>query len=164
MLENKLRAKIILWQVLFLVCNHLLKWKSFPFRWRVVQICIYLCTVWFSIIPSNQFFPFQSACLGQMKHSGPRTELLRYLNFLPGVTCIPFEFPYIHCKPHRHVPTQRIWFLRFFVLKTDIHFAHFGLELGVVFERKKRRVSTYLSFQFQLKNKKEKETFANSLT
>ena len=99
-----------------------------------------------------------------MKHSGPRTELLRYLDFLPGVTCIPFEFPYIHCKPHRHVPTQRIWFLRFFVLKTDIHFAHFGLELGVVFERKKRRVSTYLSFQFQLKNKKEKETFANSLT
>ena len=87
-----------------------------------------------------------------MKHSGPRKELLRYLDFfLPGVTCIPFEFPYIHCKPHRHVPTQRIWFLRFFVLKTDIHFAHFGLELGVVFEGKKRRVSTYLSFQFQIK-------------
>ena len=34
----------------------------------IVQICIYLCTVWFSIIPSNQFFPFQSACLGQMKY------------------------------------------------------------------------------------------------
>ena len=61
-------SEIILWQVLFLVCNHLLKWKSFPFRWRVVQICIYLCTVWFSIIPSNQFFPFQRAYLGQMKH------------------------------------------------------------------------------------------------
>ena len=60
-------------------------------------------------------------------------------------------FPYIHCKPHRHVPAQRIWFLRFFGLKTGIHFAHFGLELGLVFEGKKRRVSTYLSFQFQIK-------------
>ena len=152
MLENKLRAKIILRQVLFLVCNHLLKWKSFPFRLltRVVQICVYHCVVWFSIIPSNQFFPFQSTCLGQMKHSGPRTELLRYLDFLPGVTCIPFEFPYIHCKPHRHVPTQRIWFLRFFVLKTDIHFAHFGLEL-------KRQIRAYTTF-FSLENHSQFQT------
>ena len=63
-------------------------------------------------------------------HSGPRKELLRYLDFSQGL------FPYIHCKPHRHVPTQRIWFLRFFGLKTGIHFAHFGLELGMVFEGK----------------------------
>ena len=47
--------------------------------------------------------------------------------------------------------TQRIWFLHFFGLKMGIYFAHFGLELGVVFEGKKRRVSTYLSFQFQIK-------------
>ena len=153
MLENKLRAKIILWQVLFLVCNHLLKWKSFPFRLltRVVQICVYLCVVWFQYHPFKSILSF-SKCMSRPNeafrgHSGPRTELLRYLDFLPGV--IPW--PYIHCKPHRHVPAQRIWFLRFFGLKPGIHFAHFGLELGVVFERKKRRVSTYLSFQFQIK-------------
>ena len=39
-------------------------------------------------------------------------------------------------KPHRYVPPKRIWFLRFFGLKTSIHFAPFGLELGVVFEEK----------------------------
>ena len=54
-------------------------------------------------------------------HSGPRTELLRYLDFLP----------YIHRKPHRYVPPKRIWFLRFFGLKTGIHFAPSGLELRV---------------------------------
>ena len=36
---------------------------------------------------------------------------------------------------HRYVPTQRIWFLGLFGLKTGMHFAHFGLELGMVFER-----------------------------
>ena len=41
-------------------------------------------------------------------------------------------------------------FCVFFGLKTGIHFAHFGMELGMVFEGKKRRVSTYLSFQFQI--------------
>ena len=54
---------------------------------------------------------------------GPRTKFLRYLDFLPGN--IPL-----------YVPTQRIWFLHFFGLKTGIHFAHFGLELGMVFEGK----------------------------
>ena len=39
--------------------------------------------------------------------------------------------PYIS---HIDVPPQRVWFLRRFSLKTGIHFAHFGLELGMVFE------------------------------
>ena len=35
---------------------------------------------------------------------------------------------------YRHVPSQRVWFLPRFWPKTDIDFAHFGLELGMVFE------------------------------
>ena len=128
-----------MWQVLFLVCNHLLKWKSFPFRWRVVQICIYLCTVWFSIIPSNQFFPFQSACLGQMKHlEGTQA---RGQNFSDTWILSLGIFPWIHCKPHRYVPPQRIWFLRFFGLKTGITLCSFWFGIGYGFRGKKRRIT-----------------------
>ena len=66
----------------------------------------------------------------------PADGTFKILGFSSRGYIIPFEFPYIYCKPHRHVPTQRIWFLRFFVLKTGIHFARFGLGLGVVFEEK----------------------------
>ena len=39
------------------------------------------------------------------------------------------------CKPYRYVPPHRVGFLRRFGLKTGlIHFAHFGLESGRVFE------------------------------
>ena len=38
-------------------------------------------------------------------------------------------------KPYKYVPLQRVWFLGLFGLKTGIHFAHFGLESGMVFER-----------------------------
>ena len=59
--------------------------------------------------------------------AGPRTEFVRYLDFLPGDISL--------YEPYRYVPPQRVWFLRFFgLLKTDIHFAHFGLEWGMVFE------------------------------
>ena len=37
-------------------------------------------------------------------------------------------------KPYRHVPPHRVGFLRRFGLKTGIHFTHFCLELGMVFE------------------------------
>ena len=37
-------------------------------------------------------------------------------------------------KPYRYVTPHRVWFLRRFGLKTSIHFAHFGLESGMVFE------------------------------
>ena len=37
-------------------------------------------------------------------------------------------------KPCRYVPPQRVGFLHLFGLKTGIDFAHFGLELGMVFE------------------------------
>ena len=35
-----------------------------------------------------------------------------------------------------YVPPQKVWFLNRFDLKTEIpvHFAHFGMELGMVFE------------------------------
>ena len=37
-------------------------------------------------------------------------------------------------KPHRYVLHQRVGFFRRFDLKTDIHFAHFGLESGMFFK------------------------------
>ena len=37
-------------------------------------------------------------------------------------------------KPYKYVPPHRVGFLRRFGLKTGIHFAHFGLESGTVFE------------------------------
>ena len=37
-------------------------------------------------------------------------------------------------KLYRYVPPHRVGFLRRFGLKTGIHFAHFGLESGMVFE------------------------------
>ena len=41
-------------------------------------------------------------------------------------------------KLYRYVPPHRVGFLRRFGLKTGIHFAHFGLESGTVFERTTR--------------------------
>ena len=37
-------------------------------------------------------------------------------------------------EPYKYVPPQRVGVLGLFSLKTGIHFAHFGLESGVVFE------------------------------
>ena len=37
-------------------------------------------------------------------------------------------------KLYGYVPPHRVGFLRRFCLKTDIHFGHFGLESGMVFE------------------------------
>ena len=36
-------------------------------------------------------------------------------------------------KPYRYLPFQQVGFLRLFGLKTEIDFAQFGLESGVVF-------------------------------
>ena len=36
--------------------------------------------------------------------------------------------------PYRYVPPHRVVFLRRFGLKTGVHFAHFSLESGMVFE------------------------------
>ena len=62
------------------------------------------------------------------------------------------------------MPPQRIWFLRFFGLKAGIHFAHFGLELGMVFKGKNAVKERICRFNSKLMNKKEKEIFAYSLT
>ena len=37
-------------------------------------------------------------------------------------------------KLYRYVPPHRVGFLHGFGLKTGVHFAHFGLESGMVFE------------------------------
>ena len=62
-------------------------------------------------------------------------------------------------KPYRYVPPQRVWFLRRFGLKTGIHFAHFGLESGIVFEKTTGGYeSINRRFQFQVNNK-EREMY-----
>ena len=61
-------------------------------------------------------------------------------------------------KLYRYVPPHRVAFLRPFGLKTGIHFAHFGLESGMVFERTTGVYRTYLSFQLEM-SKKEREIF-----
>ena len=59
-------------------------------------------------------------------------ETTKYLNkkprFLPGGGGTSLYKPYSNVLPHR------VGFLRRFGLKTGIHFAHFGLESGMVFE------------------------------
>ena len=53
------------------------------------------------------------------------------------------------------MPPHRVEFLCRFGLKTGVHFAHFGLESGMVFEGT-TGVYELLSFQFQM-SKKERE-------
>ena len=49
------------------------------------------------------------------------------------------------CRPYKYVPLQSVWFLDLFGLNIGIHFAHFGLESGMVFERTTRAYeSSYL--------------------
>ena len=37
-------------------------------------------------------------------------------------------------KPYKYVWPQRVWFLSRLGLKTGIHFAHFGMESGILFQ------------------------------
>ena len=71
---------------------------------------------------------------------------------LGGGGCTPIY------KSYRYVLPQRVGFLRHFGLKTDIDFAHFGLESGMTFRGNYESVSTYLSFQFQMIKKERVNT------
>ena len=68
--------------------------------------------------------------------------------------------PYIIYKPYLYVPPRRVGFLRRFGVKTGIHFAHFGLESGWVFEG---TTGVYEHFyRFNSKWVRKKEKYANS--
>ena len=56
------------------------------------------------------------------------------------------------------MPPHRVGFLRRFGLKTGIHFAHFGLESGMVFEGTTECINVSMSFQFQI-SRKEREIY-----
>ena len=56
----------------------------------------------------------------------PKTTKADIKSWNPGVTPL--------YKPYSYMPPYRVGFLRRFGLKTGIHFAHFGLESGMVFE------------------------------
>ena len=65
-------------------------------------------------------------------------------------------------KPYKYVPPKRpVRFLGLFGMTTGILFAHFGL-VGYSFRRSYGRVSTYLPFQFQIRNKNEILKYTNS--
>ena len=97
----------------------ILKWKSFPFSLPDeslpnVFLITGLCTVWLSTLQTNSFlFSVSRPNEAFRGHPGPRTEFLRYLDFLPGDVSL--------WKPYRYVPPQRVWFLRFFCLLKRIY-------------------------------------------
>ena len=97
----------------------ILKWKSFPFSLpdeslSNVFLITGLCTVWLSTLQTNSFlFSVSRPNEAFRGHPGPRTEFLRYLDFLPGDVSL--------WKPYRYVPPQRVWFLRFFCLLKRIY-------------------------------------------
>ena len=63
-------------------------------------------------------------------------------------------------KPYRYsVPSRRVGFLRRFSLKTGIHFAHFGLESGIVFEGTTGVYERIYHFNSKVRKKKK---YANS--
>ena len=63
-------------------------------------------------------------------------------------------------KLYRYVLPHRVGFLRRFGLKTGIHFAHFGLESGMVFEG---TTGVYERiYRFNSKWVRKKEKYANS--
>ena len=47
-------------------------------------------------------------------------------------------------KPYRYMPPHRVGFLRRFALKTGIHFAHFGVESGMVFELTTEGINVFI--------------------
>ena len=57
-------------------------------------------------------------------------------------------------KLYRYVPPHRVGFLRRFGLKTGMHFAHFVLESGMVFEGTTGVYERIYRFQFQMSKKK----------
>ena len=63
-------------------------------------------------------------------------------------------------KLDSYLPPHRVGVLRRFGLKTDIHFAHFGLESGMVFEE---TTGVYERiYRFNSKWVRKKEKYANS--
>ena len=47
-------------------------------------------------------------------------------------------------KPYRYVPPRQVGFLRRFGLKMGVHFSHFGLESGMVFEGILERLKVFV--------------------
>ena len=48
-------------------------------------------------------------------------------------------------KPYSYVPPQRVWFVGLLSLKTGIHFAHVGLESGMVFEGSTEYMNVFIA-------------------
>ena len=64
---------------------------------------------------------------------------------------------------YRYVLPHRVGFLRRFGLKTGIHFAHFGVESGMVFEETTTAYERIYHFNAKCARKKEKCEFEMDL-
>ena len=78
-------------------------------------------------------------------------------SLIPGVGVLPHISHLGMCPPSppSPPPKKKVWFLRRFGLKTGIHFAHFGLESGMVYEGTTGVYEPILLFQFQMNTEKE---------
>ena len=79
-------------------------------------------------------------------------------SLIPGVGVLPYISHLGMCPPPppSPPPQKKVWFLRPFGLKTGIHFAHFGLESGMVYEGTTGVYERILLFQFQMNTEKER--------
>ena len=104
-------------------CHSKRSWNTFEQSSRVMK-----CT---SIIFNKSFlkvFWERLLWIGEASLPSPKTGNIITLSNDSGGGSTPLD------KLYRYVPPHRVGFLCRFGLKTGIHFAHFGLELGVVFE------------------------------
>ena len=78
------------------------------------------------------------------RHSGPRTEVLRYLDSLPGNIALMT----LHVSHMGMCHPKGYGFCAFRSKNGYTLNAHFGIGYG--FRGEKHRIKTYLSFQFQI--------------
>ena len=101
-----------------------------------------------------QYHPFKSIlsfskCMSRTNeafrgHSGPRTEFLRYLDSLPG------NIPLNTLEATSVCATPKDMVFALFRSKNWYTLCSFWFGIGYDFRLKKRRIRTYLSFQFQI--------------
>ena len=73
-----------------------------------------------------------SKIMGSIQLTVPMVLCIHFLRWMK-INFFPEGYSLLY-KLYRYVPPHQVGFLRRFGLKTGMHFAHFGLESGMVFE------------------------------